>query len=248
MDRDDLELFTTSVQAAVASADVDAALADLGWDEAYDAEPRAAVAVLFDALGRAGATSSAIHRVVGPALPGGLAFGRGEPVGGIDPTLGLGRVDGDAALTDEQVRLGRLALSHQLLGASRRMLELARAHALEREQFGQVIARFQAIRHRLAETLVAIEVAEAVVDEAWADGSADTAGMAKALAGRGARTAARHCQQVLAGIGFTTEHELHRHVRRVVVLDELLGSSRALTIELGARLLATRELPPQRPL
>ena len=59
--------------------------------------------------------------------------------------------------------------------------------------------------------------------------------MAKALAGRGARTAARHCQQVLAGIGFTTEHEFHRYVRRVIVLDQLFGTSRSLTRESRAR-------------
>jgi hypothetical protein len=53
-------------------------------------------------------------------------------------------------------------------------------------------------------------------------------------AGRaGARTAARHCQQVLAGIGFTTEHEFHLYVRRVLVLDELFGSSRSLTRSSG---------------
>ena len=67
------------------------------------------------------------------------------------------------------------------------------------------------MRHRLAETLVAIEAADAVLDAAWEDGVAGTAAVAKALAGRGARTASRHCQQVLAGIGFTTEHEFHRY-------------------------------------
>ena len=72
--------------------------------------------------------------------------------------------------------------------------------------------------------------------------------MAKALAGRGARTAARHCQQVLAGIGFTTEHPLHRYVRRVLVLDELFGSARALTRQLGDELLDDRQLPPLLPL
>ena len=72
--------------------------------------------------------------------------------------------------------------------------------------------------------------------------------MAKALAGRGARTATRHCQQVLAGIGFTTEHEFHHYVRRVLVLDERFGASRALTRELGRQLLATRRLPPLPPL
>ncbi|MGA2932392.1 MAG: acyl-CoA dehydrogenase family protein, partial [Acidimicrobiales bacterium] len=75
-----------------------------------------------------------------------------------------------------------------------------------------------------------------------------TASVAKALAGRGARTAARHCQQVLAGIGFTTEHEFHLYARRVLVLDELFGSSRSLTRELGAELLAARRLPLFAPL
>ena len=72
--------------------------------------------------------------------------------------------------------------------------------------------------------------------------------MAKASAGRSARTAARHCQQVLAGIGFTTEHPLHRSVRRVLVLDGLFGSARTLTAALGEDLLATRQLPPLLPL
>ena len=83
--------------------------------------------------------------------------------------------------------------------------------------------RFQAVRHRLADTLVAIEAADA----GWVQlgrGVAPAAAMAKALAGRGARTAARHCQQVLAGIGFTTEHDFHHYLRRVLVLDQLFGT------------------------
>ena len=128
------------------------------------------------------------------------------------------------------------------------MLELARRHALGRVQFGRPIASFQAVRHRLAETLVAVESAEAVLGAAWEDGSPTTAAVAKALAGRGARTAARHCQQVLAGIGFTTEHPFHRYVRRALVLDELFGSSRSLTRELGVELLAARRLPDFAPL
>ena len=57
--------------------------------------------------------------------------------------------------------------------------------------------------------------------------------MAKAVAGRQARTTARHCQQVLAGIGFTTEHPLHHYVRRTLVLDALLGER--LVTHQGAR-------------
>ena len=59
---------------------------------------------------------------------------------------------------------------------------------------------------------------------------------------------ARHCQQVLAGIGFTTEHPLHRYVRRVLVLDQLLGDARSLTRRLGEDLLARRSLPSILPL
>jgi alkylation response protein AidB-like acyl-CoA dehydrogenase len=128
------------------------------------------------------------------------------------------------------------------------MLELARAHALERVQFGRPIAGFQAVRHRLAEALVAIEAADGALAAAWDDPSPFAAGLAKALAGRGARTVARHAQQVLAGIGFTTEHPLHRYVRRVLVLDRLLGDARSLTRQLGEDLLARRSLPAILPL
>jgi hypothetical protein len=176
-------------------------------------------------------------------------------VHGVDPSLGLLRVRGAVDPTDPQafdwssaVARGRRALAHELVGVSRTMLALARAHALERVQFGRPIAMFQAVRHRLAETLVAIETADAALDAAWQDGSPVTAAMAKSLAGRGARTAARHCQQVLAGIGFTTEHPLHRSIRRALVLDQLLGSSKLLTKELGEALLASRQLPPLLPL
>jgi alkylation response protein AidB-like acyl-CoA dehydrogenase len=146
------------------------------------------------------------------------------------------------------IALAQLAVGHELVGASRTMLELAREHALERIQFGRPIATFQAIRHRLADSLVAIEAAEGVLDAAWLDQSRQTAAMAKAVAGRGARTAARHCQQVLAGMGFTTEHPLHRYVRRVLVLDQLLGSGKTLTRELGNAVIASRTLPPLPPL
>ena len=141
-----------------------------------------------------------------------------------------------------------LLLGHELVGASRRMLDLAREHALDRIQFGRPIATFQAVRHRLADTLVAVEMAEAMLDAAWLDGSPLTASMAKAVAGRSARTASRHCQQVLAGIGFTTEHPFHLSARRVLVLDQLLGSSKVLTKRLGDELLRTRQLPPLLPL
>jgi hypothetical protein len=177
-------------------------------------------------------------------------------VTGADPALGLAEVAGEAGAWQElgpadwraAVALGQLAVGHELVGASRRMLELAREHALARVQFGRPIAMFQAVRHRLAETLVAIESAAALLDAAWLDHDPQTAGMAKATAGRAARVTARHGQQVLAGIGFTTEHPFHRYLRRVLVLEQLLGGTHSLTRELGHEILARGQLPALLPL
>ena len=63
-----------------------------------------------------------------------------------------------------------------------------------------------------------------------------------------ARTESRHSQQVLAGIGFTTEHELHEQIRRVVLLDQLFGGAVNLTRALGDEILATSTLPDLLPL
>ncbi|HWF16325.1 MAG TPA: acyl-CoA dehydrogenase family protein [Acidimicrobiales bacterium] len=181
-----------------------------------------------------------------------------EEISGLDAALGLVAVSGElerasppaAALIDWGAALaaGQLALGHELVGNGRAMLELARQHALERTQFGRPIAAFQAVRHRLAESLVALEAAAALLNAASDDSSPVTAAMAKALAGRSARTVARHCQQVLAGIGFTTEHSLHRFVRRTYVLDQLLGAGSVLTRHLGTEVLAAGSLPAAFPL
>src|SRR6185437_7916684 len=181
-----------------------------------------------------------------------------RPVRGLDPALGLFEVTGAfdvGPMTERQpadwgsaVAVGQLALGSEAVGASRAMLELARVHALDRIQFGRPIATFQAVRHRLAEALVAVEAAAAMVDAAWEDPSPVTAGMAKAFAGRSARSAARHCQQVLAGIGFTTEHPLHLFIKRTIVLDQLLGAGSLLTRQLGTGILDSGALPPTFPL
>lgn len=183
--------------------------------------------------------------------------GQAEPVAGIDPEFGLVRLDvaapgpaqvlarGDDVGTawTAAVAAGRRALACELLGVSRAMLALGVGHAGERHQFGQPIGRFQAVKHRLAEAKVALTAAESAVDEAWADPGTLTALLAKLWAGRAARLGARQIQQVLGGMGFTWEHPFHRHLRRVLALDGLLGSAAELHKELGRTLLAGGEVP-----
>ena len=184
-------------------------------------------------------------------VPGGSVWGGSVPGG----SVWGGSVPGGSL----PLAAGRRAVGWWLVGTGRAMLALARSHALDRVQFGRPLAGFQAVRHRLAETLVALEGAEAALTAAdalagasagvFAAGSASAgddelaALLAKAAAGQAALTAARHCQQVLGGIGFTAEHGLSRHVRRALVLDGLLGSARELTREAGARLVAERSAP-----
>jgi hypothetical protein len=242
------ELLTQTVRKMMLSAsgqDLDTALTELGWRELLAESPGIAISTVFRLLGETGAQASVLNDVVlhaagkplGSTVPlpyTGGAWVRwdrtGRPSTTVDSELPLRSV---SAGNPVPLAEGRRALGWWLVGTSRTMLTLARAHALDRVQFGKPIASFQAVRHRLAETLVAIEGAEATLVAAQDDlGSL----LAKAAAGQAALTAARHCQQVLGGIGFTTEHDLHRHVRRVLVLDGLLGSARELTREAGAAL------------
>jgi hypothetical protein len=174
-------------------------------------------------------------------------------IDGVDPDGGLhavrvrARSDGSTPLGagawSKALALGQRAVAHQILGACRTMLDLARSHALEREQFGGPIARFQAVRHRLAEALVAVEALDAALHAARDEPRPETAALAKAVAGRSAAAVARHAGQVLAGIGFTTEHAFHRYLKRAMALEGLLGSADAIALDVGRRLLSERRVP-----
>jgi hypothetical protein len=186
--------------------------------------------------------------VIVPATDAETATVRGiDPIGGMNTVrvrTGLraaARLDPSA--WQSAVARGRRAVAHQIEGACRTMLDLARTHSLERVQFGRPVARFQAVRHRLAESLVAVEALAAALSAAREEPSPDTARLAKAIAGRTAHTVARHCQQVLAGIGFTGEHRFHRLLKRTMALEGLFGSADAIVLDVGRHLLAKRRVP-----
>jgi hypothetical protein len=146
------------------------------------------------------------------------------------------------------VAAARVALAHQLIAAARTMLDQARTHAVDRAQFGRPVASFQAVRHRLADSLVAIEGAAAVA-AACTDQPGPAAidpllaATAKSLAGEAAQVTADHAQQVLAGIGFTTDHPYQRWMKRVLTIDTLFGSASSLPGEIGAELLRRGRAP-----
>ncbi|WP_161630311.1 acyl-CoA dehydrogenase family protein [Mycobacterium sp. UM_CSW] len=160
--------------------------------------------------------------------------------------------DSDVLSTDgaRHVRaVVRAALASELNGIASKVNELAVDHVTSRHQFGQALGSFQSVRHRLAETHVAIHAAMPVIELAWQAtacgdaGSAELATAAKALAGRAFEIAAKNAHQVCGGMGLSWEHPLHRWVRRGTVLNSLIGSPDELAADLGGMLARGAALP-----
>jgi hypothetical protein len=177
--------------------------------------------------------------------PAGVTLDPGTPYRRVRVTLPAAALDGAPATHDwpRAVAAARVALAHQLVAAARTMLQQARQHAVDRAQFGRPVSSFQAVRHRLAESLAHIEGAAAVTDVCGDDPDPLLAALAKSLAGAAARATAGHAQQVLAGIGFTTDHPFQLWLKRVLTLDVLFGSARSLPAEIGTELLARGTAP-----
>jgi Acyl-CoA dehydrogenase, C-terminal domain len=180
-----------------------------------------------------------------------------QPLGGLDPDLGLRRVQGRGAFTPTQpdttlgpleawqqaVAVGRLGLASELTAIGDRVLRASVDYVTTRRQFGRALGSFQAVQHHLAEAEVDLAVARSAVLEAADHTGPLEAALAKLLAGRAATRATGRAQQVLGGIGFTWEHRLHRDVRRVIALDTLLGTTAGLEREVGAILQTQSDLP-----
>jgi hypothetical protein len=154
------------------------------------------------------------------------------PIVGVDPAAGWTRVTGTYRsdtgnpITRDTwvaaVGAGRLAVAYEQIGVAQAMLDLAVRHASERTQFGVPLGTFQAVQHRLADVHVDLEAARAIARTAWIGGDPDTAAAAHLAAGRAVTCATGHCHQVMGAIGCTWEHDMHRFIRRGLLLDVLL--------------------------
>ena len=151
----------------------------------------------------------------------------------VDPSRKLFDVDatgsGRPADVARAYEFGVLATAAQLVGAAQAMLDLSVEYAKQRHQFGRPIGSYQAIKHKLADVHIAIELARPLVYGAalsLADGSPDTArdvSAAKVAAGDAALQAARSSLQTHGAIGFTAEHDLSLWLLRVQALRTAWG-------------------------
>jgi alkylation response protein AidB-like acyl-CoA dehydrogenase len=135
--------------------------------------------------------------------------------------------------------LGLALLSADHVGVAQRCLDMAVGWAKEREQFGQAIGSFQAIKHKLASVRLEVEAAEsACLYALWAaqgapDEFAAAARIAACTCGEAALLAASENIQVHGGIGATWEHPAHVYLRRATVGRRLLADPQALLEDLA---------------
>ena len=155
------------------------------------------------------------------------------------------------------VRDRALALAAaEAAGGARWCLETTTAYAKERRQFGRPIGQFQAVKHHLADMLMAVEQVTAMAwdaaraadagDEAQASISAVLAG---ALCLDAYVESAKGCVQLHGGMGFTWEHDAHLHLRRSLAMRQLHGGGAALRLAAARAAMAgsRRELATELP-
>ena len=138
---------------------------------------------------------------------------------------------------------GAVLSAAMLLGISEAALRAARDYSLEREQFGQPIGSFQALKHMMADMFVrtalarsATYAAAAVLDDPLVGHVGRSIGAAKLLAGEAAIENARASVQVMGGMGFTWEMVPHYLLKRAWVLEQSFGTMRDHALGISASL------------
>ncbi|WP_063049335.1 acyl-CoA dehydrogenase family protein [Nocardia arthritidis] len=123
---------------------------------------------------------------------------------------------------------GALACAAQLLGAGKALLHASTEYAKQRKQFGKPIGEFQAVKQKLADVLIALDLAEpllyrAALTTAETTRSRDVSAAAVAC-GDAAYRAARAALQVHGAIGYTAEYDLSLWLTKVTALRSAWGT------------------------
>ncbi|MCT9009786.1 acyl-CoA dehydrogenase family protein [Streptomyces rhizosphaerihabitans] len=102
----------------------------------------------------------------------------------------------------------RLATAAQALGVGLALLDRTVAYVKQRTQFGVPVGSFQAVKHRLADAMIALEFARPLLFGAALSMAPADVAAAKATAGEAAYTTARTALQLHGAIGYTAEYDL----------------------------------------
>jgi len=149
----------------------------------------------------------------------------------VDADAVIGAVGGGEALLDGALNLGRACAASSLTGAGDQAFKTTMDYLRTRKQFGKLIGEFQALQHRAAHLFSELELARAAtigaqiaIDEGREEAPL-AASVAKAKAGRVAELAVQEAVQMHGGVGMTDEFDVGLFMKRVRVLNELLGDA-----------------------
>jgi len=167
-----------------------------------------------------------------------LSTGRvGEQVRSVDPARRLFVVEADETIAEgPQARaaiaagfdFGALANAAQLLGAGKALLDASTEYVKQRKQFGRPIGEFQAVKQKLADVFIGLDLAEpllyrAALTTGGPNRVRDISAAAVAAADAAYR-AARAALQVHGAIGYTAEYDLSLWLTRVTALRSAWGT------------------------
>ena len=147
-----------------------------------------------------------------------------------DALLGEDDAEGWPVLS-QTLDLALIGLAAEQVGGAQRALDLAVDYAKQRVQFGRPIGSFQAIKHKCADLLVAVESARSA---SYYAGAATAAGdpevpvlasLAKAVCSDAYFRCAADAIQIHGGVGFTWELDCHLYFKRAKSSETLLGDA-----------------------
>jgi len=143
----------------------------------------------------------------------------------------LGTLDGGMDVLDAVLSAGRGIAAAELLGAGAQAFEDTIAYIKERTQFGSIIGEFQALQHRSSHLYSEVEIARSAVIgaltalDAGDENAAQYCAMAKAKLGSVAKLASQEGVQMHGGVGMTDEYDIGLFMKRIRVLQELMGDA-----------------------
>jgi len=137
---------------------------------------------------------------------------------------------GGADLLDKVLDRARVLAAAEMLGMAGQAFETTLAYLKQRVQFGQVLATFQALQHRMANLFSDIELMRSAVEGGLAaiDSGGDTrqaALLAKVKANEVGHLMSREMVQLHGGIGMTDEYDAGFYLKRMRVLEAMWGNT-----------------------
>jgi butyryl-CoA dehydrogenase len=154
----------------------------------------------------------------------------------------LGNPDKGIAQFMMALQTSRIGFAAHSVGLAQAILDVSLTYSKEREQFGRPIGKFQAIRFKLADMLMEIELARLMVYKAalqkdQAEDYFATSTFAKIFASETAKRCADRGVQIHGGYGLMDEYPISRYWREVKFEEILEGTSEIQRLNIARRVL-----------